>query len=119
MEYGHYHHPQPELNFSAPISIPSTFPADHSQPFQAIDSAAMGTFAGGYDDRQGYHGYSMSNGEEGADATKGPRLTQEQLAYLEGEFIQMHKPNTEYKKALADKMGVEASKVNVSFQSIF
>ena len=40
-------------------------------------------------------------------------LTQEQLATLEAEFAERTKPNTEYKKTLAEKMGVEFLMVHV------
>ena len=42
------------------------------------------------------------------------RFAQEQLAYLERESERTRKPNIEHKKALADKIGVEVSKVTVS-----
>ncbi len=45
------------------------------------------------------------------------RLTQEQLATLEAAFADGYKPNTEYKKTLAEKIGVDFQKVNVSDRS--
>lgn len=118
MEYAQYNHTESESMFppaDPAHQIPSTFPLDHSHPFQAIDGGAMGSSCGPYDERQGYHGYGMTAAEEGGDATRGPRLTQEQLAHLEGEFARNSKPNTEYKKGLADRMGVELAKLNVSY----
>lgn len=54
----------------------------------------------------------MANADDGDLGTRS-RLTQEQLATLEAEFAERYKPNTEYKKSLAEKMGVEFQKVNV------
>ena len=56
---------------------------------------------------------NMSNTDDGDLGTRS-RLTQEQLATLEAEFTERYKPNTKYKKNLAEKMGVEFQKVNVS-----
>ena len=56
---------------------------------------------------------SLANMEEGDTASRS-RLTQEQLALLEHEFGPRYKPNPEYKKGLAERMGVEYHEVNVS-----
>lgn len=56
---------------------------------------------------------------EESDMASRSRLTQEQLARLEREFKQRYKPNTEYKRGLAETMGVEYHKINVSQLSYF
>ena len=120
MEYTHYDHPQPESTFPGAESVhqmSSGFSMDQSQVFHTLDGAAIGSNYGPYDERNAYHGFGMANSEEGMDAAKGPRLTQEQLGHLEGEFARHYKPSTEHKKALADGMGVEYAKVNVSSDS--
>ena len=117
MEYVHYDHPQPESTFPGADSIhqiPPTFPMDHSQLYHPLDGAAIDSNYGPYDERHAYHGFGMANADDGIDAAKGPRLTQEQLGHLEGEFARHYKPSTEHKKTLADSMGVEYAKVNVS-----
>lgn len=71
-----------------------------------------------YNDRPGYQGTGTNNTGEGGDPASRPRLTQEQLAHLERQFALHHKPNTDYKKSLAENMGVDYSKVNVSHYTI-
>lgn len=117
--YDHSQHPQPDTMFPAADSacqIPSTFPMDQSQTFSTMDSGPFASAYGGYDERPGYQG-NMTNTEEGVDATRGPRLTQEQLGQLEVEFTRNYKPPTDHKRALAESMGVDYSKVTVSHRT--
>lgn len=87
---------------------------DSAREYQAAKGASMASNYGMYDDRPGYQGASMTSTDESADAANRARLTQEQLAQLEREFVVHHKPNTEYKKSLAEQMCVDYAKVNVS-----
>lgn len=61
-------------------------------------------------------GHIMSPVEdvEDLDTSSRPRLTQDQIALLEAEFKGKPKPCTEYKKALALKIGLSLQRVNVS-----
>lgn len=116
MAHSHYEYSQPESMFPVadsgyqfPGSMPKTEPHDYhtaeDTPFQVNYKP--------YNERQGYPAQSLNNTEDGDLGTRS-RLTQEQLATLEAEFAERYKPNTEYKKTLAEKMGVEFQKVNVS-----
>lgn len=111
-----YEASQPESMFPAadPIhQLPSSNPMDHSQNYPATESAASASGFEMYDDRQERQDTGMTASEEAGDAASRPRLTQEQLAQLERQFALYHKPNTEYKKSLAENMGVDYAKVNV------
>ena len=78
-----------------------------------VDEGYFGPDYASYHERQGSQGTGIANTEE-SDTASRSRLTQEQLAHLEREFQQRFKPNTEYKRGLAESMGVEYQKVNVS-----
>ena len=51
---------------------------------------------------------------EEVDTSTRPRLTQEQVTQLEEEFSKLPKPNTDFKKNLADRIGLTLARVNVS-----
>ena len=87
---------------------------DHPQVSIAGDGAAIPSTHYLFDDRIGFSEYNTATTDEVVDASKGPRLTQEQLGFLEQEFLHNYKPNTDHKRALAQRMGVELTKVNVS-----
>lgn len=53
------------------------------------------------------------NAEE-IDTSTRPRLTQEQVTVLEEEFSKLPKPNTDFKKELANRIGLTLARVNVS-----
>ena len=55
-----------------------------------------------------------SVGTDDGDLGIRSRLTYEQLAILEAHFVEKNRPNIEYKKSLAEKIGVEFQVVNVS-----
>ena len=48
------------------------------------------------------------------DTSSRPRLSPEQLAILEEHFQSHQKPNTDFKKQLAEQLGLSLSRVNVS-----
>lgn len=50
---------------------------------------------------------------EEVDTSTRPRLTQEQVTQLEEEFSKLPKPNTDFKKNLADQIGLTLARVNV------
>ncbi len=116
MAHSHYEYSQPESMFPAadsgfqfPVSMPKNEPRDYhtaeDTPFQVNYKP--------YTERQGYQAQNITSTDDSELGTRS-RLTQEQLAILEAEFADKYKPNTEYKKCLAEKMGVEFQKVNVS-----
>ena len=92
----------------------STYSSDNSQAFHTTDVISMAPSYGLYDEGQGYHGLPVPGMDDNVDMANRARLTTEQLAELEREFAVNHKPNTDHKKMLADRMRVEYSKVNVS-----
>lgn len=51
---------------------------------------------------------------EDIDTSTRPRLTHEQVTQLEEEFSKLPKPNTDFKKNLADRIGLTLARVNVS-----
>ena len=51
---------------------------------------------------------------EEIDTSTRPRLTQEQVTVLEEEFSKLPKPNTDFKKELASRIGLTLARVNVS-----
>ncbi len=105
-------------NISSSHHIPSTDLMDPNHDYSPVEGAAMASSFDMYDDRPGYQVTGTNNAEEGGDPASRPRLTQEQLAHLERQFALHHKPNTEYKRSLAENMGVDYSKVNVSHYTI-
>lgn len=107
--------------FAAADSIhpyPLSHPMASNQGYSTGEGAAMDQNFDMYEDRQGYQGTGSGNSEEAVDSASRPRLTQEQLAELETQFALHHKPNTDYKKSLAENMGVDYSKVNVSHRIV-
>lgn len=60
----------------------------------------------------------MDNTEE-VDTSSRPRLTQEQITILEQEFAKLPKPSTDFKKQLADRIGLTLARVNVSCTPYF
>ena len=56
---------------------------------------------------------SAMESTEDVDTSSRPRLTQEQITILEQEFGKLPKPSTEFKKQLADKIGLTLPRVNV------
>ena len=51
---------------------------------------------------------------DNVDNMNGSRLTQVQMAALENSFVAVPKPKTDYKRSLAEKLGLELPRVNVS-----
>ena len=116
MAHSHYEYSQPESMFSAADSgyqFPGSMPQNESHNYHPAEDTPFQVNYKPYDEPQGYPASNMSNTDDGDLGTRS-RLTQEQLATLEAEFAERYKPNTEYKKSLAEKMGVEFQKVNVS-----
>ena len=81
-----------------------------------LDGAVIEPTYGAYDESDAYHRFGRTNAEEGAEMSKGPSITQEQLSLLEVELTRHQHPNTESKKALADSLGLGHVKVNVSYR---
>lgn len=54
---------------------------------------------------------------EEIDTSTRPRLTQEQVTVLEEEFSKLPKPNTEFKKELASRIGLTLARVNNWYQN--
>ena len=57
---------------------------------------------------------AMDDDADEDDTASRPRLSPEQLAILEEHFGSHQKPNTDFKKQLAEQMGLSLSRVNVS-----
>lgn len=116
MDVNQYKSSARESSFAAtdsPYQLSGSFPTNNSPIYRPIDE---GTFAPNYDlyeERQRHQSMGTGHTEE-SDMASRSRLTQEQLARLEREFKQRYKPNTEYKRGLAETMGVEYHKINVS-----
>lgn len=116
MAYNHFESSQTPPVFAAADShyqLPSSFPMSSPREHHIVDGGYFGSDYAAYHERQGSQGMGLANTEE-SDTASRSRLTQEQLAHLEREFQQRFKPNTEYKRGLAESMGVEYQKVNVS-----
>jgi len=116
MDFSHYDSSATEPIFAATdanYQFPGSFPTNTSPVYRPIDGGAFAPSYDLYDESQRHQGMSIGHTEE-SDMASRSRLTQEQLACLEREFKQRYKPNTEYKRALADTMGVEYHKINVS-----
>ena len=120
MEYHHLDDPHFESMFPMADSghqIPPTYPVDPAQAFYSLEGGVVGSTYEVYDERQVHPAYSINGTDEGVDGSKGPRLTPEQLIFLEDEFSRQNKPNTDRKRTLAERMGVEYPKVNVSIHA--
>ena len=64
-----------------------------------------------------FSGFPQQYSEDVEDADKGrPRLTQEQINVLEDNFKEIPKPGTEFKKRLAERIGLSPNRVNVRSQ---
>lgn len=116
MAHSHYEYSQPESMFPAADSgyqFPGSMPKNESHDYHTAEDTPFQVNYKPYNERQSYPAQNIANTEDGDLGTRS-RLTQEQLATLEAEFAERYKPNTEYKKTLAEKMGVEFQKVNVS-----
>lgn len=110
MDFGDpIYHRQPQSNPSATISETTPFqniqisPQNSSNMFQ--DSSVL-------HDRSS-SGVMPSNEGEELDTSTRPRLTQEQVTILEEEFSKLPKPNTDFKKELAGRIGLTLARVNV------
>ena len=113
MAYNHFDYSQRETLFAAPDSscqIPSSFSIGPTQDYPAVNEVSMGHNYGSYEHTQGSRVFGTDEGEVASRS----RLTQEQIAELEREFAIKPKPNTEEKKRMADRMGVDYPRVNVS-----
>lgn len=120
MAQSHYDYSQPEPMFSAAdngFQYPGSMPKNESHDYHPAEDTPFQVNYKPYNERQGYPAQSITNTDDGDLGTRS-RLTQEQLATLEAEFAERYKPNTEYKKTLAERMGVEFQKVNVSDQPV-
>ena len=116
MAHSHYDFSQTESMFPTADSgyqFQGSMPQNESHNYHPAEETPFQVDYKPYNERQGYSAPTMSNTDDGDLGTRS-RLTQEQLATLEAEFAERYKPNTEYKKNLAEKMGVEFQKVNVS-----
>lgn len=87
-------------------------PSDATLRCNPGDDMTLGPDYEAFGRRQSYQAMATSKTDDG-DISRA-RLTTEQHAQLESEFATRYKPNTEYKKELAEKMGLEFAKVNVS-----
>ena len=111
MAHSHYEYSQPESMFPTADSVyqfPASMSKNESHDYHAAKDIQFQT---NYKP-QPYSAQHITNTDDGDLGTRS-RLTQEQLATLEAEFAERYKPNTEYKKTLAERMGVEFQKVNV------
>ena len=59
------------------------------------------------------HSKIVEEDAEDEDTASRPRLSPEQLAILEDHFQSHHKPNTDFKKQLAEQLGLSLARVNV------
>ncbi len=119
MAHSHYEYSQPESMFAADsgYQFQGSLPKNESHDYHtAEDTSFQGNYKS-YNERQSYPPAQNATNTDDSDLGTRSRLTQEQLATLEAEFAERYKPNTEYKKTLAEKMGVEFQKVNVSDRS--
>lgn len=57
---------------------------------------------------------SLEEAAESEDTSTRPRLTHEQIAVLEDNFKSKPKPGTDFKKQLANRIGLSLQRVNVS-----
>lgn len=61
-----------------------------------------------------FAGFPQQYSDDIEDVEKGrPRLTQEQINILEDNFKEVSKPGTEFKKRLAERIGLSPNRVNV------
>ncbi|KAK4697470.1 hypothetical protein P7C71_g620, partial [Lecanoromycetidae sp. Uapishka_2] len=119
MDFSHYASSAAEPTYPATDSIyhlPGSFPTNSPPVYRPVDGGAFVSSYDLYDDRQKHQSMGIGHTEE-SDMASRSRLTQEQLARLEREFKQRYKPNTEYKRGLAETMGVEYHKINNWFQN--
>jgi len=63
---------------------------------------------------QGPNNGSPANLPSGERTETKPRLHKDEVARLEKIFLENHKPNSNTKRGLADQMGVEVARINVS-----
>ena len=116
MAHSHYEYSQPESMFptadSSGYQFQGSMPKNESHSYHVAEDTSFQAKQMSYNERQGYPTQTVNNTDDSDLGTRS-RLTQEQLATLEAEFAERYKPNTEYKKSLAEKMGVEFQKVNV------
>lgn len=116
MAHSHYEYSQPESMFPAADSgyqFPGSMSKNELHDYHTAEDSPFQVTYKPYNERQSYSAQNIANTDDGDLGTRS-RLTQEQLATLEAEFAERYKPNTEYKKTLAEKMGVDFQKVNVS-----
>ena len=121
MAHSHYEYSQPESMFPTADSayqFPAPMSKNESHDYHAVKDIPFQTNYKPYNERQAYPAQHIANTDDGDLGTRS-RLTQEQLATLEAEFAERYKPNTEYKKTLAERMGVEFQKVNVGDHPCF
>ena len=121
MAHSHYEYSQPESMFPATDSgyqFQGPVPKNEAHDYHTADDTSFQAHYKSYNERPGYPPAQNVNNVDDGDLGTRSRLTQEQLATLEAEFAERYKPNTEYKKTLAEKMGVEFQKVNVSRRSV-
>ena len=119
MAHSRYDYSQPESMFPTADSgyqFHGSLPKNDSHDYHTAGDTSFQTTYKPYNERQAYPPQNVTNTDDGDLGTRS-RLTQEQLATLEAEFAERYKPNTEYKKGLAEKMGVEFQKVNVRDRS--
>lgn len=119
MAHSRYEYSQPESMFPTADSgyqFQGSMPKTESHDYHPAEDTSFQANYKPYNERQGYSAHSAANTDDGDLGTRS-RLTQEQLATLEAEFAERYKPNTEYKKSLAERMGVEFQKVNVRHRS--
>lgn len=113
----------PQEDFTIPIPNPNQHP---SAPIQVIrrdshnplNDHMTSSIIGLPNHPQGHIMSSVEDVED-LDTSSRPRLTQDQIAVLEAEFKGKPKPDTEYKRALAYRIGLSLQRVNVSSLQIF
>ena len=98
------------LNRSSPSlsgSMPLQAPTYHNRgPFEVSTASHSRSTSG--------PPASPTENPEDVDTSTRPRLTPEQVTQLEEEFSKLPKPNTDFKKNLADRIGLTLARVNVS-----
>ena len=109
---------QEQLTMNSTFQTPESFFQQHQnqqQNYDAYNPDAQPTLFNhverGLSTQNFTKGYQEFDYSENGNNT---RLTQEQMAALETSFQEQPKPKTEYKKGLAERLGLDFQRVNVS-----
>ena len=114
MDYSHFHFP---MSDSAYPVINGYYPQPHApghghQPSDFSNASSEFLPHGLYLPRDG--SADLFDDVEDGDAESKTRLSPEQMAELEREFRLNHKPKTERKKIIAQRLRLQLPRVNVS-----